>query len=103
MFAVGTSSSSSTHVSVLLYEWKNVHGVAPPVCPWSWLEVLLVVGHGAPPGPVVPDAGGAQGGAGAARHTQGGGGPGAELSQARLEVSLVVTRPPPDTTQQSQS
>ena len=45
MFAVGTSSSSSTHVSVLLYEWKNVHGVAPPVCPGPGLEVVLIVGY----------------------------------------------------------
>ena len=72
------------------------------MCPGPGLEVVLIVGHGAPPGPVVPDAGGAQGGAGAARHAQGGGGPGTELSQARLELSLVITRPPPDTTQNSE-
>ena len=66
--------------------------------PGPRLEVVLVVGHGAAPVPAVPDAGRPEGGAGAARHAEGGGGPGAELSQARLELSLVIARPPPETT-----
>ena len=70
--------------------------------PGPRLEVVLVVGHGAAPVPVVPDAGGAEGGAGTPRHTQRGGGAGTELSQARLELPLVITRPPPDTTTRSE-
>ena len=59
------------------------------------LPVLLVVGHGAPPGPVVSDAGAAhQTPAPRPRHPQRGGGPAAVALEPPSQLLLVSSAPP---------
>ena len=59
------------------------------------LPVLLVVGHGAPPRPVVSDAGAAhQAPAPRPRHPQRGGGPSAVALEPPSQLVLVSSAPP---------
>ena len=59
------------------------------------LPVLLVVGHGAPPCPVVSDAGAAhQAPAPRPRHPQRGGGPAAVALEPPSQLLLVSSAPP---------